>query len=70
MPKLKETSKIDDPENFMLSKGPNPKNITLCLPIKSSSDLGMRIPSPIGLIGHEVPPKPWLNLWPRRGAVY
>ena len=32
------------------------------LSTESSPDLGMSLPSPVRQTGHEMPPKPWLNV--------
>ena len=33
-------------------------------------DLGMSLPSAVGQIGHKMPPKSWLDLWPKQGRLW
>ena len=51
--------------------GPNPKKIAhwLTCQQKFLPDLRMRSPSAMEQIDHELPPKPWLTIWPRGSTV-
>ena len=37
---------------------------------KSLSDLGMYFPCAVRQIHHKIPPKSWLNLWPKQGRLW